>query len=77
MAQTGLLRQWKSGTHGAVAGARDNAPSCAGAPMEQDQARASIPNPLLHGSALPPATLAAHRWTVCRTGHEKGRDEVS
>lgn len=62
LAQIGLRRQRKNPTHGVVVGAHDNAPLM---PWRSDgastPARASIHNPLCHGSALPPATLAAHR----------------
>ena len=63
LAQTDLRQQRKNPTHGVVAGARNNAPSCVGAPLAQSASRVS------QSTRYAPAALClrrrsqAHRWS--------------
>jgi hypothetical protein len=70
LAQTGLRRQRKNPTHGVVVGAANNGLSGDGASLAQSRGTRIPPfQPLSHGSALPTATLAAHRGHLAKTAH--------
>jgi hypothetical protein len=61
LAQIGLRRQRKNPTHGVVVGAHDNTPFMRWRSNGATALARILTNPLCHGSALPSATLAAHR----------------
>jgi hypothetical protein len=66
LAQSGLRQQQENRTHGVVAGARNNNPSCVGAVLAQTASRVSHPTRYAPAALCLRRRSLPHRWTADR-----------